>query len=182
LKLPAQTKEIQMDQETTTKLTPKHPLRDAAGRDARGLSEASESKWLRRPENLQEWHDALVELKQDIEAQFAERAADAQDYQNHCFAKGHSGKSEWFEFKAVYDRWKAGANRMKRSVEAKMRECKALLRKDQDDWQEKLQRHRVLLERCHRIFLGDGTNAPVELPLSLRDEMLRAIEKVLWNK
>jgi hypothetical protein len=74
------------------------------------------------PENIPALYDALTTLVQDIDSQFAERRASAQDFQNRCHATGD--KQGWFEYKADYDRWRAGAQRFKASADRAKRDVK----------------------------------------------------------
>lgn len=76
-------------------------------------------------ESLHTLRDALTTLASDIEAQFLERKADAGEFKNECYVTGD--KAGWFEYKAQYDAWRAGARRFKMSVDAAKREVSTQL-------------------------------------------------------
>jgi hypothetical protein len=96
--------------------------------DSRDQVSEAERAFLRAEPNLQRWSDALHEINKDLEAQFMERKADAQVVQNECFAAGPEGKRRWFEYKAQYDHWRAGARRFHKGIQMRIKENKALMR------------------------------------------------------
>jgi hypothetical protein len=91
-------------------------LAPGTAEDARRKASPEASAELRKEENLQLWSDFLHELNKDLESQFMERKADAQAFQNACFNAGPEGKREWFEYKAQYDQWRAGARRFQAGI------------------------------------------------------------------
>lgn len=86
---------------------------------------AEERERLLQPENIERLHNALVSLHQDIESQFAERKAGAQEKQNQCHDAGWDGRQEWFEYKARYDRWRSSARRFLSAVTDARRDVKS---------------------------------------------------------
>ncbi len=140
----------------TQTYTRQHPLRELAAKDSRGISTPEEATMLRQPENLRGWRDALSELNTDLEAQFAENKAESQEVQNACYRKGFEGKQEWFEYKAGYDRWRAGARRFKRGIEARIKEARTLQtegrdREDREALIKALRRAQAFLRREENI-------------------------------
>ncbi len=163
----------------------KHPLRDMAAADTRGQVTPEEAAHLRQPETVEAWYDALVELKREIDAQFADRNADAQVRQNECFAKGYSGKQEWFEYKGELDLWKAKANRMKRSVENSIREAKnlkVLTRRTAAATRapEEREEYRITMHRVRAFLLSDGNITPGGR--EQRTYLVEELETRLWSE
>ncbi len=103
------------------------PLREMAQRDLRNQAEPEESAMLRSDENLEEWRLILVDIMKDIDAQFSERRARFQEFQNACWRGGEAAKADFFEGKGQFLAWEAGAKRVKRSCEKRIAEANALL-------------------------------------------------------
>lgn len=97
------------------------------------MASEHEKAFLRQPETKQRWHDALVALNKELEAQFSERRAAAELKQQQCLKRGPEGKGEWFAFRAQHQSWRAGATRFKSKVEERLSECKRLMRQARSD-------------------------------------------------
>lgn len=89
---------------------------------ARGEIPEGYREQLLSPENISALHDALMTLVHDVDSQFAERRARAQECENECLATGR--RSTWLKHKAAYDRWRASARRFKTTVESARRDVK----------------------------------------------------------
>lgn len=106
-------------------------LSTLVGRDVKGETTEAERALLRRPGTLQRWHNTLVALDKELQAQFTERRAAADLKQQECLRRGPKGKVEWFDYRAQYNAWRAGANRFKSKVEVTLSECKRTMREKQ---------------------------------------------------
>ncbi len=159
-----------------------HPLRTLAANDARGQTTEEEREYLRSPETVTDWLDALTELGLDLEAQFAERRAEAQAVQTECLDKGPEGKREWFEYKARYDRWRASARRFKQLVDARRREAKRLAHEHHVKERDASEReaYRRTMQRARDFILRDQNIAPSAL--RERDELVAELELALWGE
>ncbi len=158
-------------------------FRALVAQDARGQATPEAAAFLRSEAGLQRWSDTLRELKKELEAQFGQRAADAQSFQNECFAAGPEGKREWFEYKAQYDQWRAGARRFTNSIEAKLAENKRLMRGSKGVTHEQRltndrQRYREMLHRVAE-FLGEEEATTYKF-VPERDRILEKIDRTLY--
>ena len=145
--------------------------------DARNQSTPDAAAFLRSGPNLQRWSDALHELNKDLEAQFMERKADAQVFQNACFAAGPEGKREWFEYKAQYDQWRAGARRFHAGIQAKIKENKTLMREHATE--NDRERYRSLLKEL--VGFLDTDEAITYKYVPERDRLREQIERTLYG-
>jgi hypothetical protein len=137
-----------------------HPFRDLVVRDAKfrhdDLITPEEREYLRSPEVCEHWRDTLIHLRREMEAQFSERKAAAERFQTECFARGYSGKADWFEYKAEYDEWRARGNRFTTMIAARLDEAKRITKEN---------RAPSDIERCKRLLyealkvLGDEEGA-----------------------
>jgi hypothetical protein len=136
--------------------TPDHDaMRALVADDARRKASPEASAELRKEENLQLWSDVLHELNKDIESQFMERKADAQAFQNARFGAGPEGKREWFDYKARYDSWRAGARRFQAGIQQRIKENRQMMRnlqrtEDRLLYREALARAQAFLVDYHR--------------------------------
>jgi hypothetical protein len=153
-------------------------LRALVAKDVKGMATQAEKGLLRRPETLQRWHDALVALNKDIQAQFTERRAAADLKQQECLGRGRAGKNEWFAFRAQHNAWRAGAIRFKAEVENSLSECKRLMCHFRDARvnEERNGYRRVL--RGVRVFLSEEGAVTTEHQ-GARRELLRLVDGVL---
>ncbi len=101
----------------------KHPLRDIAARDVRGLTTEEEVARLRSPEWVEHWFLALMELRQDVETQFAERKAAYDLRQVEVRSLEHFDES-WAPYRAEYFGWKKHAVRFLNTVRSREREAR----------------------------------------------------------
>ncbi len=151
--------------------------------EARGQAPSEFAAFVRTTENLQRWSDALHELNKELETQFMERKADAQVFQNACFRAGSDGKQEWFEYKAQYDQWRAGARRFHASVQAKIKENKSLMKDSRAAGEgERYASERVLYRKMLNrtlAFLGEEEAITYRF-WPARDELREEIEAVLY--
>lgn len=158
-------------------------FRALVAQDARGQATPEAAAFLRSEKGLQRWSDTLRELKKELEAQFGQRAADAQGFQNQCFAAGQEGKREWFEYKAQYDQWRAGARRFHASVQAKIKENKSLMKDSRAAGEgERYASERVLYRKMLNrtlAFLGEEEAITYRF-WPARDELREEIEAVLY--
>jgi len=108
------------------------PFRDLVIRDLKYRYDdritPEERAYLRSPEVLQEWLDTLKHLRREMQAQFAQRKAAANQFQKECFERGYEGKRAWFEYKADYDEWRARGNRYIAMISTRQDEAKRLIR------------------------------------------------------
>jgi hypothetical protein len=88
---------------------------------------SEEREYLRSEEILPHWHAALRELIADAHAQFADKKAEANAFQQRCHERGYSGKQDWFTFKANHDRWRADASRYLSALNNRVGEAKILV-------------------------------------------------------
>jgi hypothetical protein len=105
-------------------------LRALVTRDVKGGATETEKALLRRPETLKRWHDTLVGLNREVQAQFTERRAAADLEQHEYLRRGPEGKGEWFAYRAQYNAWRAGANRFRSRVEESLSGCKKRLMRE----------------------------------------------------
>jgi hypothetical protein len=103
----------------------KHPLRDIAARDVRGLTTEEEVARLRSPEWVEHWFLALMELRQDVETQLAERKAAYDLRQVEVRSLEHFDET-WAPYRAEYFGWKKHAVRFLNTVRSREREARQL--------------------------------------------------------
>ena len=151
---------------------------ELVGRDVRGHSTPDEHSFLRSPENVQLWRDALKAILRDLETQNIERKADAEAFRTACMRKGPSGKQEWFEYKASWDAWRGGAARFKRSVQTSLAEAKQLAQ-EQQQHDEKESFRQLLVESLN--FLNQD-EAITYKHTPARDALREKISSVLYKK
>jgi hypothetical protein len=124
-----------------------HPFRGLVVRDAKFRHDdqitPEERAYLRSPGVCEYWKDTLVHLRREMETQFAERKAAAEQFQTECFARGYSGKADWFEYKAEYDEWRARGNRFTTMLTARLDEAKRITKEN---------RAPSDIERCKRLL------------------------------
>jgi hypothetical protein len=99
---------------------------DLVAAEVRGEAADGVSTFLREPENLRKWKDALVSLKVDVEEQYARRKLRMDEVHGECL-KQTDGRPEYFDAKREYLGWKAGAGAFKKNVEMRIREVRSLL-------------------------------------------------------
>ncbi len=155
-------------------------LRALVTSDVKGRATEAESASLRRAETLQRWHDALVALNKETQAQFAERRAAADLKQQECLQRGPAGKNEWFAFRAQHNAWRAGTIRFKSELEETLSECKRLLRHARAvRANEERRAYRHVLRRV-RGFLSEEAAITLEHH-GARRELLRLVDGVLLD-
>jgi Trypanosomal VSG domain len=150
---------------------------ELVGRDVRGKSTPEEHAFLRSPEGMQLWRDGLKAIRMDLETQSIHRKADAEAFRTACVKKGPSGKQEWFEYKASWDAWKAGAARFKRSVETNLAEAKRLAQEQQQHSEK--ERFRQLLVETLNFLNQDEAITYKYVPT--RDDLREKISSVLYK-
>lgn len=160
-------------------------VRDLVARDVRGETSEEERAFLRSPDGLDLWHDALVALNKEIQDQFAKRRADAQAKQQDCLKLGPEGKAEWFEYKAAWAAWRAVANRFKSGVEGSLVEWRRLSRahkRDRGAERSRLERglYRGALHDVREFLLNDAAISPAYF--GRRDELLTLLKGVLFDQ
>lgn len=96
--------------------------------ESSGKLDADFCRYLREPDNLNKWHSALVDLRQDIEQQVTERRVKLDDEHTRCLALGDPGKLIYFEIKNEFEKWRQGAGRFKGGLDQRLREVKTLRR------------------------------------------------------
>lgn len=99
---------------------------DVINADIRGTLDTDDAAWLRAPDNVEHWYQALCSMKTDVESQLTQKRAEVMSKQSECLAKGDAGRQEWFDFKAESERWRAGAVRFKTGLEVKLAEARGL--------------------------------------------------------
>jgi hypothetical protein len=151
-------------------------FRDLVVRESRGDATQEEQLLLRSPELIDKWIAELNSIKREIETQFSERGAEAQEKQNECWKLGREGKAAWFEFKAEHNRWRARAARVKRSLDERVTEAKQLKRAYAQDETDRynLQRNALNAALC---FLQVDANIE-ESAYEARDRLAAHIEEV----
>jgi hypothetical protein len=152
-------------------------LRSLVAEEARRKASPDVSAELRMAENLQLWSDLLHELNKDLESQFMERKADAQAFQNACFSAGPEGKREWFEYKAQYDSWRAGARRFQAGIQQRIKENRQMMRDLQRA--EDRQLYRDALNRVQEFLRTDEFITYKGVPE--RDRLVEEIQAVLFS-
>lgn len=152
-------------------------LRSLVADDARRKASQEASAELRKEENLQLWSDVLHELNKDLESQFMERKADTQAFQNACFGAGPQGKREWFEYKAQYDAWRAGARRFQAGIQQRIKENRQVMRDLQST--EDRQLYRDTLNRAQAFLHTDEFITYKGVPE--RDRLVEEIRTVLFS-
>ncbi len=151
---------------------------DVVSRDVRGKSTEEERDFLRSPEGVVLWRDALKALRLDLETQAIQRKADAESFRTACFKKGPSGKQDWFEYKASWDAWKGGAARFRRAVELNLAEAKRL--KQEFSEGDELQRYRQLLVEALNFLNQDEAITYKYVPA--RDTLREKLSNVLYSR
>ncbi|MBA3473848.1 MAG: hypothetical protein H0T57_11585 [Rubrobacter sp.] len=131
-----------------------HPLKDLAALDAKGQATDEERAILR--EDVFAFDDAVAQLRRDLQSQFAQRNADADEYKNECLRLGYTGKAQWFEYKADLRRWKANAQRYLQGLEALAKQIAALKREHKKGTREQ-QRAKTypILKDIQRYLVGE---------------------------
>jgi hypothetical protein len=152
-------------------------LRFLVAEDARRKASPEASAELRKEENLQLWSDFLHELNKDLESQFMERKADAQAFQNACFNAGPEGKREWFEYKAQYDQWRAGARRFQAGIQQRIKENRQMMRDLQRTDDRQL--YRDMLDRVQTFLRTDAFITYRGVPE--RDRLVDDIQAALFS-
>lgn len=117
---------------TTPTRTDMVAIADIVRAELRGETSSETAEWLRR-EGLGYWIQELNAVKKDIEAQFAERKAEAAAKHVACLKMlQDEGKQAWHEYEVDYLRWRKRAGWMKAKVEARLAEAKRLQREGND--------------------------------------------------
>lgn len=98
---------------------PDEQVRDLAAADARGEVPDDVAEWLRSPDMLDAWREALTWLVGDVQAQFTRHRATVE---------GARGTAQFHDAMKAHARWSAGASRFRQSVETRLREAKRLQR------------------------------------------------------
>lgn len=151
-------------------------FRDLVVRESRGDATQEEQSRLRSPELIDRWIAELNSVKREIETQFSERGAEAQEKQNECWKLGREGKAAWFEFKAEHDRWRARAARVKRSLDERVTEAKQLKRRYSQDETDRHNSYRKGLKAA-LYFLQVDSNIE-ESAYEARDRLVAQLEDV----
>ena len=89
------------------------------------ISEA-DAAWLRRPENLDPFYDALVDMLSSFEMQLTKQKITSMEKRQELLAEGKH--DEWVQFHLGTLRWKRSIQRLRRFTENKIREVRALRR------------------------------------------------------
>lgn len=103
-------------------------LHNRVATEAQGKADADFCRYVREPKNLDDWHRALVDLRQDIEQQVTERKTALDAEHVRCLALGDSGKAIYFEVRTEFQKWRQVAGRFKQAIDHRHREVKILRR------------------------------------------------------
>lgn len=152
-------------------------LLDVVSRDVRGKSTSEGRAFLRSPERVSLWRDALKAIRSDLETQAISRKADAEAFRTACMRKGPEGKQDWFEYKASWDAWKSGAARFRRGVELNLAEAKRIAQGLTEEADQ--QRYRQLLVEALNFLNQDEAITYKYIPA--RDDLREKISSVLYK-
>jgi hypothetical protein len=94
--------------------------------DIREVIEETSADALRQPESLQRWHDTLLNMKRNLEYQFATNRAERASKYAEC-RQIAEGDGKWADYLAANERWRTGAMKFYRGVERRLTEAKRLL-------------------------------------------------------
>ncbi len=150
---------------------------EVVSRDVRGKSTPEERSFLRSAEGGTLWRDALKAIRSDLETQAISRKADAEAFRTACMRKGLAGKHDWFEYKASWDAWKAGAARFRRGVELNLAEAKRLAQEVAEEAGQ--QRYRHLLVEALNFLNRDEAITYKYIPA--RDDLREKIAEALYK-
>jgi plasmid maintenance system antidote protein VapI len=96
----------------------------AVNADVRGTASIDTQMALRQPECLDRWHDMLLHLKRNVEAQLTSNRASLLAEQAERLAAGDT--IGWIKSKAESEQWRQRSIRFKNGVEERLREAKRL--------------------------------------------------------
>lgn len=94
--------------------------------DVRGTLDTDTSQALREPEVLSRWHDTLISMKRNVEAQLTTNKSEQSLRQAEFFALGAAGRVPWLQYRGNAEKWRQGAIRFKNGVEDRLAEAKRL--------------------------------------------------------
>jgi len=130
-------------------------------RDALGRASPDDSAWLREPDHLDEWRDCLIRLAQHTQAdQTVSRSRiEAARVSRDPLAYRQAMKA--------HAEWAGRAAHFRQKVEARLRECKRLIRKREqaanDEYRAHLEtRVRLLEAEVRRIAVAAGAGEGAE--------------------
>jgi hypothetical protein len=113
----------------------------AVNADIRGTANPDTKAALRQPEVLDQWHDTLLHLKRNVEAQLTSNRATLLADQADLLARGDT--IGWIKAKAEAEQWRQRSVRFKNGEEERLREAKRMRRaRDLGEWE-----HRSIDER-----------------------------------
>jgi hypothetical protein len=93
----------------------------------------------------QEWLDALIDVKRNVELQFARRRAEIKEFQQACLSQGPEAKSAYFQHKTDYESWRAKALGYATVVERRTKHVRRLV-------DENPKTHEDMISLCQRAY------------------------------
>lgn len=151
----------------------------AVNADVRGTTNADTKAALRQPDVLDRWHDTLLHLKRNVEAQLTSNRATLLADQAEALRGGDTVR--WVQIKAESEQWRQRSIRFKNGVEERLREAKRLRRAlSTETYTAKVldDRDRAIA-RC--LTLADAIAAHKAAVLSSPDEPDDSIDDKLWS-
>lgn len=124
--------------------------------EACGKADADFCRFLRDPKNLNQWHNALVDLHQDIEQQLTEKKTALDKEHARCMEIGDKGKAIYFEARNDFQKWRQGAGRFKQAIDQRLREVKTLRRERSESISETETWALLKMAACLIPKEGDG--------------------------
>ena len=139
------------------KRTPFHgSVADEAISKTKGEAGHEFARFIRLPANIDDWYQALIDLKFDVEQQLGDRKADIDRVHYECRKMGEDGKDIYFEKKMEHDAWRRGSTRFKKAIEYRLGEIRRLRRDAGDERQEA---YRSLVRWAAELIPEDGDGA-----------------------
>ena len=106
---------------------------DLVAKEAIGKGTAEFAQHVRQPEQLDEWQQAVIELKRDVEQQLTDRKVGMDSRHAECVDMGDVGKRIYFRERAEWQSWRRGSTRFKSALEDRLGEIKRLRRASASD-------------------------------------------------
>jgi hypothetical protein len=128
---------------------------------------------LRQPENADRWHEALVQLRRDVDTKMAQKEADLAEERVRCHGL-KDGQEIWLRAKADYQRWRAKTVYFRAAVEGRMTEVKRPEKETKGSSGDG--RLRLLVERMvDESFTYDDAPDEIVVPRELMENVLVAL-------
>lgn len=101
-------------------------LSELVAMEAKGQAHEGVSMYLRDPENVERWYQTLVEIKKNVQVQFASLKAQIDEAREEGFATGN--REAFFKKKADIEKKRRNINMFSTSIDKRLSEAKRLVK------------------------------------------------------